>query len=152
VGSTRHRAIGRRVSRYPGKSRVRFCCMTQPAAEIVAVSVGNTRTRVGIFHDRELDHSSATANVDLEAVAAAIMDAPVSNPSAPLVLASVNDPVAKPLLALVRPRILARGGDIYQFGKDLTIPIQNSLTDDSTVGQDRLLNAVGAFARAQQAC
>lgn len=123
-----------------------------PAAEILAVSVGNTRTRVGVFHDKELDHSSATANTDLEAVAAAVLEAPVSNPGAPLVLASVNDPIAEPLLAILRPQILARGGDIYRFGKDLTIPMQNSLVDDSTVGQDRLLNAVGAFARAQQAC
>lgn len=126
--------------------------MSQPAAEIITVSVGNTRTRVGVFHDRELDHSSATANTDLETVAAAIMEAPVSNPGAPLVVASVNDPIAEPLLALVRPQIVARGGDIYRFGKDLTIPIQNALTDDSTVGQDRLLNAMGAFARAKQAC
>lgn len=126
--------------------------MTQPAAEIIAVSIGNTRTRVGVFHDRELDHSSATANTDLEAVAAAIMDAPVSNPGAPLVVASVNNPIAESLLMLLKPRILDRGGDVYRFGKDLTIPIQNALADDSTVGQDRLLNAIGAFARAQQAC
>ena len=126
--------------------------MSTPAAELLAVSIGNTRTRVGVFHDKELDHAGATSNADLNALAAAILEVPVSNPGAPLVIASVNNPVAEPLIQLLEPKIKARGGDIYRFGHDLTIPIQNALTDASTVGQDRLLNAVGAFARAQQAC
>lgn len=126
--------------------------MAPPAAELLAVSIGNTRTRVGVFHDKELDHAAAAANEDLNAVAATILEAPVSNPGAPLVIASVNGPVAEPLLKLLEPKIAARGGDIYRFGRDLSIPIQNALSDDSTVGQDRLLNALGAFARAEQAC
>jgi type III pantothenate kinase len=107
---------------------------------------------MGVFHDQELDHAAAANNGDLDALAAAILEAPVSNPGAPLVIASVNGPVAEPLIQLLEPKIAARGGDIYLFGRDLTIPIQNSLTDDSTVGQDRLLNALGAYARAKQAC
>lgn len=123
-----------------------------PAIELLAVSVGNTRTRFGIFKDAELDHAAAALNDDPEALSEAIANAPLSNPGAPVVIASVNEPVSEALVDRLTPRIKARGGDIYQFGRDLTIPVQNSLTDDSTVGQDRLLNALGAYSRAKQAC
>lgn len=124
--------------------------MTEPVTELVAVSVGNTRTRVGVFRDRELHHSESVLNADPDAVAAAIIAAPAGNTSVPIVLASVNNPVANVVVDKVR-ETLGRA-DVYRFGQDLTIPIQNALTDDSTVGQDRLLNALGAFTRAKQAC
>ncbi|MBX3376977.1 MAG: type III pantothenate kinase [Phycisphaeraceae bacterium] len=120
--------------------------------ELVTVSVGNTRTAVGVFRGPELYHSAAVLNSDLDAATEAITSAPVSNPNAPVVVASVNDPIAGPLLDRAAEAVSRRGGDIYRFGKDLAIPIQNSLVDDTTVGQDRLLNALGAFSRAKQAC
>jgi type III pantothenate kinase len=125
--------------------------MTEQATELVAVSVGNTRTRVGVFRDRELHHSEAVLNADPDAVVAAIAGLRVG--ASPVVLASVNDPVADMIVQGLHEKSAARGpADIYRFGKDLAIPIQNALVDDSTVGQDRLLNALGAFARAKQAC
>ncbi len=63
---------------------------------------------------------------------------------APIVMASVNDPVAAQVEGAV-------GREVARFGRDLTIPIVNTLDDDSTVGQDRLLNALGAWSRAKQA-
>lgn len=120
--------------------------------ELVTVSVGNTRTAVGVFRGQELYHSAAVLNSDFDGAAEAIASAPVSNPAAPVVVASVNDPIAGPLLDRAAESVARRGGEVYRFGKDLTIPIQNSLVDDSTVGQDRLLNALGAYSRAKQAC
>lgn len=125
--------------------------MSQPL-ELVAVSVGNTRTRVGLFRGRQLEQSAALPNADLPAIVRAIVGAPVKSESAPLVLASVNNPVADELLGSVSDSIRKRGGEVYRFGRDLTIQIPNTLTDDTTVGQDRLLNALGAWSRAQQAC
>jgi type III pantothenate kinase len=120
----------------------------EPGGELVAVNVGNTRTRIGVFRDRELQFSEAVMNADPDAVAAAISGAAPGR-GVPIVVASVNNPVADLILEKVegsgRP-------DVYRFGKDLTIPIQNALIDDSTVGQDRLLTALGAFSRAKQAC
>lgn len=126
--------------------------MDNARPELVTVSVGNTRTAIGVFRGQELYHSVAIPNIDVDSASAAIAQAPVSNPGAPVVVASVNEPVASTLLEGASPLISRRGGDVYRFGRDLTIPIQNSLTDDSTVGQDRLLNALGAFSRAKQAC
>jgi type III pantothenate kinase len=120
--------------------------------ELVAVSVGNTRTRIGVFRGRELASSAAVANDDLAGLVRAIVGAPLKNEAAPLVMASVNEPVAERLAAESGPAVRARGGEVYRFGRDLTIQIPNTLSDDATVGQDRLLNALGAWSRAQQAC
>jgi len=127
--------------------------MTASDLELVAVSVGNTRTRLGFFRGPQLEQSDAMANDDPAAVAAAILALPASATGAPVVIASVNNPAADRLVQELGPRLRERaGGDIYRFGEDLPIPIVNALLDDSTVGQDRLLNAIGAFSRAEQAC
>jgi hypothetical protein len=78
-----------------------------PETELVAVSVGNTRTRVGVFLGRDLNHSSAAINDDPDAIAEAITAAPVSNPRAPIVMASVNNPVAR---SRTRWRMTRRSG------------------------------------------
>jgi type III pantothenate kinase len=120
--------------------------------ELVAVSVGNTRTRVGLFRGRQLEQSTAVANDDMAGIVRAVVGMPLKNEAAPVVLASVNDRVAEELIAAAGSAVTGRGGEVYRFGRDLTIQIPNTLTDDSTVGQDRLLNALGAFSRAEQAC
>jgi type III pantothenate kinase len=112
--------------------------------DLLAVSIGNTRTRIGAFQGGQLEQSGALDNT--EDLAAAIRDfGPV-----PIVMASVNDPVASRLeqdLLRTAPR-----PQVARFGRDLPIPIAKALDDDSTVGQDRLLNALGAYSRATQAC
>lgn len=118
------------------------------SVEIVAVSVGNTRTRVGVFREGALEHARAVANASVEDVLAAIREAPAQSGEAPIVVASVNPPVESRLADELSngPRRVLR------LGRDLPIPIEHALRDDSTVGQDRLLNALGAFSRAKQAC
>jgi type III pantothenate kinase len=118
--------------------------------EFVAVSVGNTRTRLGLIRAGKLEHSEVASNSDLESLVAAAAALPVAEPTVPVVLASVNAPVAERLETALRARL--RGSEVYRFGRDIAIPILNTLEDDTTVGQDRLLNALGAFSRAKQAC
>ncbi|MFG0314869.1 MAG: type III pantothenate kinase, partial [Phycisphaerales bacterium] len=45
-------------------------------------------------------------------------------------------------------------GSVYRFGRDIPIPIRHTLTKsgEQTVGQDRLLCAIGAFRVVKQAC
>jgi type III pantothenate kinase len=118
--------------------------------ELLAVSIGNTRTRVGAFRGRALEHSTVLQNGD-PALAQAVLDSPIA-PTAPVVVASVNPPVAEPLLAELQLQVRQRGGDLYIFGRDLAIPFPTALDNDSSLGHDRLLNALGAYARARQAC
>lgn len=121
---------------------------------LLAISVGNTRTRFGVFRGESLDHSGVLENGDPGAIAAAIAALPLDRPDAPVVVASVNEPVAARLAEALAGRSAgdAFQGRLYRFGRDFDVPIAHALTDASTVGQDRLLNALGAFARAQQAC
>ncbi|MFN0134205.1 MAG: type III pantothenate kinase [Phycisphaerales bacterium] len=123
--------------------------------ELLAVSVGNTRTRWGLFRGRggrDLELSGAFPNADPAAIVAAILAAPVVNHATPIVIASVNDPASATLIDRLTPPIKARGGELFRLGSDLEIPIETTLTDERTVGQDRLLDAIGAYARAKQAC
>src|SRR5690349_10922792 len=111
--------------------------------ELLAVSVGNTRTRLGLFRGARLEESAALSN---EAAAGMLEKAAHE---AAIVIASVNNAVADRLAVELDD---AASGEVYRFGRDLVLPVQNALSDDSTVGQDRLLNAIGAFSRAKQAC
>lgn len=110
----------------------------------IALAVGNTRTRVGLVREFELDSAMSHENSD----PGAIVNAAAGLGGGPVVISSVNNPLAERLENLLRDE----GRDVYRMGRDLPIAIANALEDDSTVGQDRLLSALGAFARAKQAC
>jgi type III pantothenate kinase len=120
--------------------------------QLLAVSVGNTRTRLGLFRGARLEESLAMANDDVGAIVAgaAGMLEKAAHETA-IVIASVNDPVADRLAVALDE---AAGGEVYRFGRDLVLPVQSALSDDAAggVGQDRLLNALGAYSRAKQAC
>jgi type III pantothenate kinase len=120
--------------------------------ELLAISVGNTRTRVGVFRENSLEQTATFVNTDEASLAKGVMGFEVRDPKSAVVIASVNPEVSTRLEMAIASRIEARGGELYRIGRDLSIPIVNALRDDSTVGQDRLLNALGAYSRAKQAC
>jgi len=128
-------------------------CFTRYApgmlAPMLVVSVGNTRTRFARVEEGKLEPSRVVENADLAAAGAAIVDAAAAESGAlPVLMASVNDAAADKL-----ERVLESSGSrVTRFVRDVPIPIQTTLEDESTVGQDRLLDALGAFGRSQQAC
>lgn len=115
---------------------------------ILAIAVGNSRTRFGLFQGSDLHHPKSLPNDDLAALADAI--ATVEPPDA-IVLASVNPAFATDLESAIGGGPLGQI-QVSRLGRDIPVDIQHTLSDDSTVGQDRLLNAIGAHGRAQQAC
>lgn len=119
--------------------------------ELLAVSVGNSRVQIGHFHGQTLESSLAVPADDVDAVCRAVLEFEAEELT-PVVIASVNPPVSIPLIEQLAPAIRQRGGSLHIFGRDLEIPFQTALEDASTLGQDRLLNALGAWSRAQQAC
>lgn len=122
---------------------------------IVLASVGNTRTRIALAIAGELQPSRVFEVGDSRAAADAATELlSASDDPARMLIASVNHPVAEALASAVRSRLPKHEAHerVLRFGPDLPIPIQNALTDDSTVGQDRLLDALGAFSRSKQAC
>lgn len=128
--------------------------MDQAPLELIAVAVGNTRTRLGLFREGELTRSLAVANAprpstDVADLARSLAELGEDLHEPTIVLSSVNPPISRAL----RERLeLDHPGSVYAFGQDIPIPIAHALDDDSTVGQDRLLSALGAFAREEQAC
>lgn len=116
--------------------------------DILLCTVGNTRARVGLWRAGEvLDACSFPHGEDdpLPGAAEALLS------SARLaVVADVRRDAADRLtrrITTYRP-----GLEVLRAGHDIPIPARMALDDPRTVGQDRLLNAVAAYARAGQAC
>lgn len=121
---------------------------------LLAVTVGNTRTRLGLFRPAatrggELVEAASHANADLGAIAKHAREMLVNDHGASIVMSSVNNTTADELEKLLRSET---GEETYRFGRDLHILMRNGLDDDSTVGQDRLLCAMAAYAKTKQAC
>lgn len=119
-----------------------------PGPTLIGLSVGNTRTMVGVLAGGAVTDFSQLANDPPDELHQALAKLIESHPDLSAVIASVNGPAADRLQEFLEES----GLSVYRLGRDFSINIQHSLDDDSTVGQDRLLNAIGAFAKANQAC
>lgn len=117
---------------------------------MLLVSIGNTRTRLARVEDGKLQPSRVLDNADPGAAAAIVEAARAGREGGalPTLLASVNSAAAERYEAA----LAGAGVSVSRFGRDAPIPVRTTLDDDSTVGHDRLLDALGAFARARQAC
>ncbi len=121
---------------------------------LLAVTVGNTRTRLGLFRPAatqggELIEAASHTNADLAAIAKHARELLASDHGASIVLSSVSNKTADELEKLLRAET---GEETYRFGRDLLIPVRTTLDDEKTVGQDRLLCALAAYSKAKQAC
>ncbi len=124
--------------------------MQAQTLNILAIAVGNTRSRLGLFSDKELLDPVSIDNANLSAQLKLIAALKERHPAASLVIASVNNDHADKL-----ERELAASqsiSDIWRIGRDVPINLTHTLQNDQTVGLDRLLNAVAAHTRAEQAC
>lgn len=121
---------------------------TKSGPAFILVSVGNTRTQLGLSEDGQVLDVSAHANSEPESLRGALARIIESRAGIPAVIASVNGPVADS----IEKDFESFGIEVYRLGRDVGIQLMHSLDDDSTVGEDRLLNAIGAYSRARQAC
>lgn len=121
---------------------------TATAPTVILLSIGNTRTQVGVLERGEVGEVSAFPNDSAPERRAALGKLVGDRPGVPAVLAWVNGPGAD----VIERDLRDLGVEVHRLMRDVRMELVHSLDDDSTVGQDRLLNAVGAFARARQAC
>ena len=122
------------------------------SVNLLAISIGNTRTQVGVFIEDELREQRWVPNDAPDDIAGALRD--LSGPlagadRAAAYLASVNEPVAERVAALARD---ALDLPLARMERDAPIPIGRKLDPEAIVGEDRLLNAAGAYDKLQQAC
>lgn len=131
---------------------------------LIAIAVGNTRTRVGSFQNdgpgNECLNPQSFDSSDPNQIAARvneIVESALDNDSEnqagipTVILSTVSPPHADNIERAIRE---IAGQSTYRFGRDLRIPVQHTLTEtgEMTVGQDRLLTAIGAFDTLKQAC
>ncbi|MBX3323569.1 MAG: type III pantothenate kinase [Phycisphaeraceae bacterium] len=119
--------------------------------QLLALCVGNTRTRAGLFHNQELAHVVVFPSRDPAEARTALARLLADHRAQPtVVMASVNDPDAATIGQIASE--VAGSPHIGRIGRDVPIPLQYELDDGSTVGQDRWLNALAAYNRTKQAC
>ena len=121
-------------------------------ATVLAVNVGNTRTSFALYTGADAEHRHALANAQPDAVADSIAAHAAGAEGCPILIASVNPPVADRLAGALARAV----GDerVLRIGDDVGIPVRHTLDEsgERTVGQDRLLNALAAFDVVRQAC
>ena len=114
---------------------------------LITVLIGNTTINVARARGENIsDHIRHSVSQIDEAV-----DAIASFDSAPIVIASVNEPVSRELFS----RLISDDRldcEIHRVGHDVPISIASSLPESAGTGQDRLLAAAGAYGLVEQAC
>jgi type III pantothenate kinase len=116
--------------------------------KILLAAVGNTRARLAWWEGGEVVEPCSIERTDFR-------DLPeparrLASEAGVGVLAGVHrDGVERLETAL---RGLSPALEVLRIGRDVPIRLTHALDDASTVGQDRLLNALAAYDRAEQAC
>lgn len=119
---------------------------------ILAIQVGNTRVQVGHLDDGRIVSSHRFAKSELPAIveeAARIWSTIKDGDQPAVLLASVNESIAKPLQSMLEDQLAT---EVYRLGDDMPVPIGESLDPETIVGIDRLLNAAAAWDTLKQAC
>ena len=119
---------------------------------LLAISVGNTRTRLGQFLGGKFNEDATPENAPFSKLTDAIAQAwaPLADKDDAIVmLASVNPPVAERVEAFAKETLKAY--KVLRVERDINIPIGRQLDPEALVGEDRLLNAAAAFDVLKQA-
>lgn len=119
---------------------------------MLGVSVGNTRMRIGAFVNGELQECATFRNERLDTIGEALENAYAlvkDKQDCTVLMASVNRPAAQNIERLIVDRL---GVTPQQVERDLNIPIGRQVDENTAVGQDRLLNAAAAYDILKQAC
>ncbi len=120
---------------------------------LLAISVGNTRTRLGLFLDNKPIEDDALENARYDRLTARIQEfweQVKEQPDAIILLASVNPPLAERLESFVQDNF--KDARFARCERDIDIPIGRQLDPEAIVGEDRLLNAAAAYDVLKQAC
>lgn len=110
---------------------------------VLAVAIGNTRARWGLYRGRESDGSASCATTEAAGSLAAVIAE--SSPDV-VAVASVAGPEIAAAIRSTTP------GEFALIGRDAMPPLKHDLEDASTLGIDRALDAYAAFSLVEQAC
>jgi type III pantothenate kinase len=127
---------------------------------VLAIDIGNTRVGLNVFtQGKAQDPAVRLAHAELDAELPGTLrtlwekaqkestDNDDGDPG--LVIASVVPALSEKLAAAVQTTLHVTPKLV---GRDLQVPLKTALTDDTTVGQDRLLGALAAYVNVESAC
>ena len=121
-------------------------------ARLIAISVGNSRTALGLFSGSQMEKTERFTNADagkiIERLRSWLGDAEAGDETS-ILLASVNDQIASRLTDSIAE---ATSHEVCRVGTDVAVPIGQQLDPETLTGVDRLLNAAAAFDQLKQAC
>lgn len=121
------------------------------SVNLLAISVGNTRTQLGVYVEDALEGHRYVMNDEVGEIAAAAEElwGSIANLEEPAVyVASVNDGAAKGVVGAVAEVV---GVTIERVGEDVEIPMGHQLDSEALIGDDRLLNAAAAYEKIKEA-
>src|SRR5690606_4270155 len=119
---------------------------------LLAVSVGNTRTRVGAFVDGQLTETATFINQRQRHITEAIEHSfrPLRERGDTVVMLTTVNPDAAD--AIEKRVAELTGRPVKRVERDFPIPIGRQLDPEAIVGEDRLINAAAAYDVMKQAC
>ncbi|QQE10388.1 type III pantothenate kinase [Planctomycetota bacterium] len=124
-----------------------------PKVNLLAVSVGNTRTRLGAFVEGELVETATYVNSREVKLCDAMTHAFAQlkdKDDAVVLMSSVNGGAEDQIEQLLKDNL--PNVDIKHVERDVPIPIGRQLDPEAIAGEDRLLNAAAAFDKLKQSC
>ena len=102
----------------------------------LAIDIGNTRTKFGLFEKKELVHAFTWNNSDLKNNNQLIENYKISH----IIISSVNSKAENSLLLdQLKDKI-----KIFRLKSDTKLPIQLEYQSSETLGKDRLAGVIGA--------
>ncbi|WP_432798870.1 type III pantothenate kinase [Poriferisphaera sp. WC338] len=119
---------------------------------LLAVSVGNTRTRLGAFVEGDLVETATYVNGREAKLCDAMSHAFQQlrdREDTVVLMSSVNSDAEEHIEELVKENL---SRDVVRLERDITIPIGRQLDPEAIVGEDRLLNAAAAYDVLKQSC
>ncbi len=119
---------------------------------LLAVSVGNTRTRLGAFVGGKLVETATFENTDGAKIAETVgrVFAPLcERDDCTVLLSSVNPGEASRVEQALNQHLNCV---IRRVERDVPVPVGRQLDREAIVGEDRLLNAAAAYDVLKQAC
>ena len=111
----------------------------------LAVSVGNTRTQLGLIEEDtvvDVDYFEVDAIGDAMEKLTAWWKRDPERSEGVVIIGSVHPKISDKLASLISDQLNA---DVYQLEADMPVPIGRALDPETIVGVDRLLNAAAAW-------
>ncbi len=119
---------------------------------LIVINIGNSRTQIGMFKEGKLERQHHFDNSQLAGCMQNIITwwkEIAESPMASIVLATVNDEVARRLASAAKDQLSVH---VYRVGDDMPVPIGTQLDPETITGVDRLLNAAAAYDTLKEAC